>query len=109
MIKRRSLLVLGMSLTASLCLFSDRGVGQEPAQLPPPGVLRDAPATHECWVGDAAPFEPVPTQWQRLWQFITFRQPPRPRECQGCINNDPSRRCVPPLYRYFENRFPTAN
>lgn len=44
---------------------------------------------------------------RKLWEFVTFRHDPLPRHCQECLAY-PQQSCVPPLYRFMENRFPTV-
>jgi hypothetical protein len=110
MVKRRSLLTLGMPLIAVLFAVSAEAFGQDLDRLPQPQTTPDSrPVYFDPAMQVAHPEGPAPSQLHRLWQFVTFRQPPRPRECQGCIHSGPSSRCYAPLYTFFENRYPTSN
>ena len=77
----------------------------QPKQIPettPAAYNVQATAPAPCTTGEGH------SKLRRVWEFITFRQPPRPRECQGCLGA-PSSRCTPPLYQYFTNRYPGVN
>jgi hypothetical protein len=132
MVKRRGLAELLLCLLVSLSAPA-LGVGQEPGSvlphpalvqqpqtgvmpqqdtLPHPGVMSQTPGTPVMMpaVNDHLPAETPGSascnKLRRVWQFITFHQPPRPRECQGCLCSSTDNRCTPPLYQFFTNRFP---
>ena len=50
----------------------------------------------------------IHTNLKRFWQFITFRQPPRPRQCQGCLGS-PSSNCTATVFEFFSNRYPESS
>jgi hypothetical protein len=108
MVKRRSLFALGLLMSLTI---SARGIGQQPGELPnlPSPFTLEVPAVNDSHSSTAPANESeTHVKLKRLWQFITFRQPPRPRECHECFPA-PSSRCTPPLYEYFSNRYPFPN
>ena len=62
---------------APLLSMTPRGVGHEPP-LPMPSLLTQTPPTTEASEVSAPPSQPSESHvaLRRLWQFITFRQPP---------------------------------
>ena len=45
---------------------------------------------------------------RKVWEWLTFRLPPTSRNCLDCPPY-PLKTCTPPLYQYFQNRYPEPN